>query len=129
MSTHPASRLAQRTARTVAAGLLTVAIAASPALAQRAQGFASPVRPAVTAMDAIGVSLARGFQLSAEGRYDHEAQAAAPGFPLNSQRLTARSRLRGTPRPGRPVTSGRSVSRAASRRSRAPLSTAQPCST
>lgn len=70
MSTYPASRLAQRTARTIAAGLATVVIAASPALAQRAEGFASTVRPAVTAMDAIGVSLSRGFHYSAQGRYD-----------------------------------------------------------
>lgn len=70
MSTHPASRLAQRTARTIAAGLATIAIAASPAVAQHPQGFPNTVRPAVSAMDAIGVSLSRGFHYSAQARYD-----------------------------------------------------------
>lgn len=70
MSTHPASRLVQRAAATVAAGLLTVAIAAAPAAAQRPQGFAGTVRPSLSAMEVIGASLERGFYFSQQARYD-----------------------------------------------------------
>ena len=67
MSTHSAPRIA-RAARTIAAGLLTVAVVAVPAAAQRS--FAGTVRPAVSSMDAIGRSIDRGFQLAGQGNYD-----------------------------------------------------------
>ena len=74
MSTLAPARFAQRAARTVAAGLLTVAVAATPALAQRTAGFASTVRPSVSSMDAIGRSLDRGFRFAGQGRYAEARQ-------------------------------------------------------
>ena len=62
---------ASRFARTVAAGLFTLAIVAAPAAAQRSAGYAgAAVRPATSSMDMIGRSIDRGFQLAGQGKYD-----------------------------------------------------------